>query len=170
MSEAPISSGLSDLKACFEEVGCTEVVTYIQSGNVVFRSERTKSAQLVSHLQSALSARFNYQAQLVLLTAKQLAEVVASAPARFGQKPDQYRYDVLFLQPSLSSGEAIKQISAKAGVDTAHAGKGVLYFSRLIARASQSHLSRITRLPVYQQLTIRNWNTTTKLLALMEQE
>jgi uncharacterized protein (DUF1697 family) len=53
-------------------------------------------------------------------------------------------------------------------VDRAFAGKGVLYFSRLISRASQSNLTRIISLPVYQSMTIRNWNTTTKLLNMME--
>jgi uncharacterized protein (DUF1697 family) len=62
----------------------------------------------------------------------------------------------------------MKDVSTKAGVDTAHAGKQALYFSRLIAKASQSHLTKIIGLPVYQNMTIRNWNTTTKLLALME--
>jgi uncharacterized protein (DUF1697 family) len=44
----------------------------------------------------------------------------------------------------------------------------VLYFSRLNSRASQSRLTRIIGLPVYQSMTIRNWNTTTKLLSMME--
>jgi uncharacterized protein (DUF1697 family) len=44
----------------------------------------------------------------------------------------------------------------------------VLYFSLLISKATQSHISRINTLPIYKQMTIRNWNTTTKLLALME--
>ena len=56
----------------------------------------------------------------------------------------------------------------KTGVDAAHAGKGVLYFSRLTSRASQSRLNKIISLPIYQSMTIRNWNTTTKLLELME--
>jgi hypothetical protein len=43
-----------------------------------------------------------------------------------------------------------------------------LYFSRLAAKASQSQLTRIISLPVYQNMTIRNWNTTSKLLALMD--
>jgi uncharacterized protein (DUF1697 family) len=44
----------------------------------------------------------------------------------------------------------------------------VIYFSRLIAKAPQSRLARIMQVPVYQNMTIRNWNTTTKLLDLME--
>ena len=61
----------------------------------------------------------------------------------------------------------VTMISTREGVDTAAAGSSVIYFSRLIARASQSHLPKLVSMPVYQQLTIRNWNTTTKLLALM---
>ena len=65
--------------------------------------------------------------------------------------------------------EAMKSITTKEGVDQASAGKGVLYFSRLISRATQSHLSRVVSLPVYQSMTIRNWNTTTKLLKMMDE-
>ena len=62
----------------------------------------------------------------------------------------------------------MKSIRTKIGVDQAFAGKGVLYFSRLIRKASQSYLTRVIQLPIYQSMTIRNWNTTTKLLALMD--
>jgi len=53
-------------------------------------------------------------------------------------------------------------------VDEVSAGKGVLYFQRLISKATQSQLSRLIALPIYKSITIRNWNTTTKLLQLMQ--
>ena len=62
----------------------------------------------------------------------------------------------------------MQSVTTKEGVDQAFAGKGVLYFSRLISRAAQSRLARIITMPVYQSMTIRNWNTTTKLLSMME--
>jgi uncharacterized protein (DUF1697 family) len=46
-------------------------------------------------------------------------------------------------------------------------GEGVLYFSRLTRKAAQSQLSRVITTPAYQQMTIRNWNTTSKLAKLM---
>ena len=61
----------------------------------------------------------------------------------------------------------VTTISTREGVDTAAAGASVIYFSRLIARASESHLAKLVSMPVYKQLTIRNWNTTSKLLMLM---
>ena len=90
------------------------------------------------------------------------------SPRGFGKEPDTYRYDVIFLKEALTSKEAMKSVKVKEGVDSAHAGKDALYFSRLIAKASSSHLTKIIGLPIYQNMTIRNWNTTTKLLAMME--
>jgi uncharacterized protein (DUF1697 family) len=52
-------------------------------------------------------------------------------------------------------------------VDRIWAGSNVVYFSRLTSRATQSRLSRVVSLPIYKDMTIRNWNTTTKLVELL---
>jgi uncharacterized protein (DUF1697 family) len=159
---------MADLKACFEDMGCMEVATLIQSGNVVFRSEEAGAARLMSQIEQALSARFAYASRVVVLTHAQLARIVERAPDGFGERPDSHKYDVIFLRKPLTAAEAMKSVSLKVGVDTAQAGNGVLYFSRLAGKLTQSHLSKIVTLPAYQSMTIRNWNTTTKLFALME--
>lgn len=43
----------------------------------------------------------------------------------------------------------------------------VLEWARLVSRAAQSRLSRIVSMPVYQSMTIRNWNTTRKLAGML---
>jgi len=157
-----------DLKTCFESLGLKDVSTYIQSGNVLFSAARSDQAKLTKQLEEALSKSFNYKSRVVLRSLKQMKEIVAHAPKGFGSDLDTYRYDVIFLKEPLTAVQAMKSVKAKEGVDQAFAGKGVLYFSRLISKASQSHLTRIIGLPVYQSMTIRNWNTTTKLLGLMD--
>lgn len=159
---------MEDLKACFEKMGFTDVVTYIQSGNVVFKSAEKDKAKITVKIETRLSERFSYKARLVVITHKQLKQAVEEAPKGFGKDPDEYRYDVIFLKEPITPKEAMKSVSTKEGVDNAYTGKDVLYFSRLISKATQSHLTKIISLPVYQSMTIRNWNTTTKLLALME--
>lgn len=159
---------MADLKACFESLGLSDVLTYIQSGNVLFKSAQKDRARLAKTIEAGLSERFRYEARLVIVTHKQLKLAVQGAPHGFGKAPDKFRYDVIFLKEPLTPKEAIKSVRTKEGVDSAYAGKDVLYFSRLISKAAQSHLRRIIALPVYQSMTIRNWNTTTKLLALME--
>jgi len=159
-----------ELKACFEEQGFRAVATFIQSGNVLFTSSEPGRAELVRQIERVLAATFNYQASVVLRARKQMQDIVTSAPDGFGAEPAKYRYDVIFLKAPLIAATAMKSVLVKPGVDQAHAGKGALYFSRLISKASQSLLSRLVSLPVYQSMTIRNWNTTTKLLRLMDDE
>lgn len=161
---------MTDLAACFEGLGLTEVRTYIQSGNVIFATEETDRRRLTARIGVALSETFGYEASLTLRSADELKEIIAGAPEGFGESPADYRYDVIFLIEPLTASEAMQSITIKPGVDQAFAGNSVLYFSRLISKASQSRLPRIIGTPVYQSMTIRNWNTTTKLLRLATAE
>ena len=158
---------MTALRASFETLGLLDVTSFIASGNVLFRSKATDSRTLTSRIEKALSKEFGYAATVVLRSHAQMKTVVRRAPDGFGESPHLYRYDVVFVKEPLVPRMVVTMISTREGVDTAAAGSSVIYFSRLIARASQSHLPKLVSIPVYQQVTIRNWNTTTKLLALM---
>lgn len=157
-----------DLKASFEEMGFVNVRTYIQSGNVLLEADEKDKAALTTKIESGLSRRFNFVAKVVVISQKELATIIRTAPEGFGKEEKKFRYDVIFLKEPLTPKTAMESVKVHEGVDAARAGKQALYFSRLISRASQSYLTKIIGMPVYQNMTIRNWNTTTKLLALME--
>jgi uncharacterized protein (DUF1697 family) len=159
---------MAALRACFEKDGFRDVATYIQSGNVLFTSAGSERQRLARRIEDLLAATFKYRASVVLRTRKQMQNSVGDAPDGFGAHPAKYRYDVIFLKDPLTAATALKSVLTRPGVDQAHAGVGVLYFSRLISKASLSQLSRLVSLPIYQSMTIRNWNTTTTLLRLME--
>lgn len=158
---------MAALRACFEKAGFGNVATYIASGNVLFTAAEP-AVKLTGRIEDLLSESFNYRAKVVLRHRRQMQDVIKRAPKGFGTLPARYHYDVIFLKEPLKPATAMKSVRTREGVDQAFAGKGVLYFSRLIARASQSQLSRLVSQPVYQNMTIRTWNTTTKLLQLMD--
>ena len=155
------------LKACFEAQGFREVSTYIQSGNVLFTAGRWNPDAQTARMETTLSRTFAYRSRVVVRSLEQMKAIVEDRPKGFGSRPAAYRYDVVFLKPPLGVEEAISSIPARAGVDRVLAGDGVLYCSRLISKAAQSGMSRVAGTPAYQNMTIRNWNTTTKLLELM---
>lgn len=160
---------MAALRSCLEEAGFLDVATYIASGNVLFTPAKpAPAAALTRTLETLLASTFRYEASLVLRDRKQMAQVVDKAPSGFGTKPDKYRYDVIFLKDTLAAADALKQLPLKDGVDEGWAGPGVLYTSRLVAKVTQSRLSKVASLPVYRSMTIRNWNTTTKLVKLLE--
>jgi uncharacterized protein (DUF1697 family) len=159
------------LKACFEDAGFDDVVTYIQSGNVVFTGPSSSQAALVDRIERPIRDAFaHYDASVVVLSRSQMRAVVDKAPKGFGKEPTKYRYDVCFLKPSVTATKVVAAVPTKEGVDRIWAGSGVVYFSRLTSRATASRLNRVASLPVYQQMTIRNWNTTTRLRELVDAE
>jgi uncharacterized protein (DUF1697 family) len=156
------------LKACFEDAGFEDVTTYIQSGNVVFDTPSSSQTELTRRIEGMLRKTFaHYDASVVLRSRSQMRSIVDRAPKGFGTEPSKYRYDVIFLKPPVTAKTAMKSLSMKEDVDRGWAANGVLYFSRLTSRATQSRLNRVVSLPIYQQMTIRNWNTTTKLAELV---
>lgn len=158
---------MADLKSCFEREGFARVSTYIQSGNVLFDGSG-KADELTERIERALSARFGYAASVVLRSRAQMRAVVERAPRGFGTEPG-HRYDVLFLKPPLTAGQVLRVAPIAEGVDRADAGTGVVYWRRLDRLASRSRLSRLASMPVYQRMTVRNWNTTTRLSTMLDE-
>lgn len=159
---------MTELRQCFEDLGLSEVATYIQSGNVVFSARARSAKSLEARIEDALSQRFGYAARIVLVSLAELAQTVTQAPKGFGTEPTRYRYDVLFVKAPLTPAAALAELSTKPGVDTAHAGLHALYFRRLISQDTQSRLSKLVQLGIYKNITVRNWNTTSKLLELAQ--
>ncbi|HET7738669.1 MAG TPA: DUF1697 domain-containing protein [Tepidiformaceae bacterium] len=157
---------MPDLVRCFEAGGFRAVATYIQSGNVIFASDEPDPAALEPQLEALLLARFGLRIGVVVRSAAQVRDIVKDAPPGFGTEPAECRYDVIYLK-DLDAETAIAVVPAHPEVDRVHAGPGVLYYSRLTGRATASRLSRLASMPLYQRVTIRNWNTTLKLHQLL---
>lgn len=160
---------MADLRAALESEGFGAVRTYIQSGNALFESDRP-SASLEAEVEGALERHLGMPLVVVVRSHAELRQVVEKAPTGFGKDPDRYRRDAIFLKQPLSSTQAMRVVRLREDVDQAWPGSGVIYFSRLTARATQSQMGKIVGTPEYKQMTIRSWNTTTKLLALLDAE
>lgn len=77
---------MTDLCGRFADMGCTQVATYIQSGNVVFSSRQKSKAKLTKTIEKALSESFGCDSRVVVVSAAELEQVVAQAPAGSGKK------------------------------------------------------------------------------------
>jgi uncharacterized protein (DUF1697 family) len=158
---------MPELRVCLESMGLKNVTTYIQSGNVLFESRLKNTAELSRRIEQALSEELLKAAQAVVVSQQELENVVTKAPSAFGADPSRYRYDVAFIKAPLRARELVLTIDLKEGVDEVFEGNGVLYFTRLTSKASQSRLPRLTATPAYKSMTLRNWTTVTKLYELI---
>jgi uncharacterized protein (DUF1697 family) len=160
---------MARLKECLEALGFLDVSTYIASGNVILRSDKQPN-EIKAQIEEALSANFVLDSKLIkvlALTHSQLQAVIDNKPKGFGEQSEKYHSDAIFLM-GIDSAQAMQVFKPREGVDKVWPSDGVIYSQRLSALRTKSRLSKIVGTPVYRSMTIRNWNTTTKLLQILE--
>jgi uncharacterized protein (DUF1697 family) len=157
---------MEQLKQVFDNMGFSDVKTYIQSGNIIFQTPESDKLKLTESIENQLKKSFFVEIKTLVLTADDLAETVENAPEDFGTEPEKFRYDVWFLLPPTPVNEVVSNLRLREGVDFLQAGKSVIYTSRLTSQMGKSYFSKIMQTQISKNFTIRNWNTTTKLLEL----
>ena len=160
---------MAALRDLLESHGHTKVSTYIASGNVILSSDQS-AAGIKRELEEALPKTFKLDSELIavlVLTLAQLRAIVRDRPKGFGDKPDTYHSDAVFLMGT-DAATAMKVFDPRPGVDEVWPGKGVIYSQRLSAQRTKSRLGKIVGTPAYKSMTIRSWQTTLALLERME--
>jgi uncharacterized protein (DUF1697 family) len=159
---------MADLRKCLEELGFFDVSTYIASGNVILKSDKAANT-IKAQIEAALPKSFKLDSKLIkvlVLTRKQLQAVIDNKPEDFGDEPKKYHSDAIFLM-GIDTTEAMAVFDPREGIDKVWAGDGVIYSQRLSSQRTKSRLGKIVGTPAYKSMTIRSWNTTTKLLELL---
>jgi len=159
---------MAELRVLYESLEFKDVETYIQSGNVVFRTQEKDLAKLAKRIQAAIARRFGAKPQVILRTAHEMRKVVARNPfaKRRGIEPSKLL--CLFLAEKLSA-EACAELRALSlpSEELIPSGSELfIYFSNGIGKSnlSWSKLEKTSTGPG----TGRNWNTVIKLLAMAE--
>ena len=161
---------MTELRNCLEKLGFSHVTTYIASGNVILSSSKSP-AEIKSLIETTLIKDFKLDSKLIkvlVLSHTQLQSIVDSKPKSFGDQPDMYHSDVIFLI-ELSVMKAMTVFNPREGVDTIWPGTGIIYSQRLSSLRTKSRLSKIIGTPAYQSMTIRNWNTVITLLHMIKE-
>jgi uncharacterized protein (DUF1697 family) len=149
------------LRSACESVGCTDVSTYIQSGNVVLASELGEDA-LRDQLAAAIRGQLGLAPALVLRSADEMAAVLERCPY-----PDDARDDVHVAFLQAAPDEALR--AALGDLDAAPEELAVV--GREIYLSLPNGMGR-ARLPVEMgrrlsaPTTLRNWRTVTRLVAM----
>lgn len=160
---------MAQLRAMLEELGHSDVSTYIASGNVLLRSDEPP-ATIKERIEAALPRAFKLDSDLVavlVLSHDQLRAVVEGKPDGFGEQADTYHSDAVFLM-GIDAATAMTAFDPRPGVDRVWPRENVIYSQRLSAERTKSRLGKIVASPLYKSMTIRSWQTTVALLGLLE--
>ena len=156
---------MKQLKSACAEGGFADVRTYINSGNVIFKSDQDAAA-VQSACESLIKAQFGLSIAVSVLTAGELAEALANAPDWWGKGPDSRHNAIFVIPPATAEGVCAEVGEIKPEYEQcAYFGK-LIFWSAPMATFSQTRWSAVSKRATYQKITIRNANTAFKLAEL----
>jgi uncharacterized protein (DUF1697 family) len=151
---------MDDLRALVESLGYSEVTTFIQSGNVLFSAKHAPEA---AFLETAIAGRFGSSVSVVLRSAAQVRRILSDNPFD-GQDPSALHVGFL---TEIPPGSVVKGLDGRAFRPEDFAVRRTEVYLCLpngMGRAKlPAYLDRALRIP----MTVRNWNTVTKLADLL---
>jgi uncharacterized protein (DUF1697 family) len=148
---------MKKLKVFFESLGCINVSTYINSGNVFFESAESKENMHVK-VETSLKKEFGFNIP-VLIKTKQEIKTIADAIPRTWQNDDEQKTDVAYLFKDVDSKEIVDILPIKKEfIDIRYVGGAIIWNVKRI-NINKSHLTKIISHKLYQSMTVRNVST-----------
>ncbi|MBZ5586769.1 MAG: DUF1697 domain-containing protein [Acidobacteriia bacterium] len=157
---------MAPLRGIYESLGLQSPQSYINSGNVVFKTDGRDWSRLSARIEHAIERSFGFRPDVILRTAAELRDAIAANP--FASRPgiDPSRLLVLFLSGD-PGPEARAQVRAiQADPEELHMrGREIfIYFPNGMGRSKLSWVALADLLKMSG--AGRNWNTVTKLLEI----
>ena len=156
------------LRALYESLKLRDPQTYIQSGNVIFRTEERNLAQLAKRIENGIEQKFGFRSQVILRTTSEMRDVIARNPfaKRRGIEPSKLLVTFLASHPSLEARDKLLTIETDPEELKIDGRELYIYFPNGLARPKLSWPVIEKRLRTSG--TGRNWNSVTKLLEIAE--
>lgn len=155
---------MAELKKVLEQAGCQDVKTYINSGNVIFRSSRDN---LQDFCQTLLKEQFGLSIACQILSAETLLVLAEQVPDWFNQSPDN-KYNAIFTIAPWTSKDVIQRMPAiRDELEQLVTAEQVIFWTCAKKDFSRTSYSKLAaKADVYAMTTVRNGNTFFKLVGL----
>jgi len=156
------------LRALYESLKFRDPQTYVQSGNVVFKTGERDLLLLTKRIQGGIERNFGFRPDVILRTSSELRDVIARNPfaKRRGIEPNRLLVTFLAADPGAEARENIRRLKTDPEELRIDGRELYIYFRGSMARPkfSWAAIDKILKTPG----TGRNWNSVTKLLEMAE--
>jgi uncharacterized protein (DUF1697 family) len=156
------------LRALYESLKLRDPQTYVQSGNVVFRTEERDLAQLAKRIENAIERSFGFRSDVILRTTSELRDIIARNPfaKRQGIEPSKLLVTFLASVPGQEARDKVLAIKTDPDELRIDGRELYTYFPNGMARPKLSWA--VIEKALKTSGTGRNWNSVTKLLEIAE--
>lgn len=159
-----INIKMADLARTFEDLGFTDVRTILASGNVRFTTTEPNAPALKRQIEAALTARFGYEAWVILLDLPSIQRVIEGYPFETDETVKQ-PWAMLLAEPGVMDDLLAGATDLDPELERVQAGDGVLYWEVTRGSTPTSRFSKHSSKARFKAVTTtRNLRTLHKLL------
>lgn len=154
------------LKQVFEQAGMESVKTYINSGNILFKSDNPSKEKLAAILEDVIHTHFGLSIKVLIYHAEEFHAIAKVLPDHW-LNDKEMKSDVLFLWEEVNEEKVLDQLFLKPETDRVIYVPGAVLWSVDRDKVTKSGMVKIVGTEIYRKVTIRNVNTVRKLVDLI---
>lgn len=156
------------LRSLCESLDLRDPQTYVQSGNVIFRTKERNLLRVSKRLQDSIEARCGFRPEVILRTTAELRDVIARNPfaTRRGVEPNKLIVNFLLSDPGAEARASVGGLKTDPEELCMDGRELYIYFPNGVGRSKLS-MTKLEK-ALKTSGTARNWNTVTRLLDLAE--
>ena len=160
---------MSDLKDMISKLGYENVITYINSGNIIFDANDNK--EIVRVKISHMLETFPFSINKVILTQEEYLDEISNLPEWWSE--ELFRRDILFYSDEVDYSvmkERIKMMPLND--EMVHFGKRAVFWGKCNEKnyLSTSYHKLLMKESFYKSITIRNARTFEKIIELLSKK
>jgi uncharacterized protein (DUF1697 family) len=156
---------MKEIVGILEEMGCEKVRTYIQSGNVVFKSKKRHTNTMGDEISSQVLKRYGFEPKVLLLDIAELQDAIKHNPFN---TEDGKALHFFFLNSHPKNPDLEKLMAFKLKSEEFKLIKKIFYLYAP-ERIGHSKLAAKVEQNMGVPVTARNWNTIRKLISIAEE-
>lgn len=155
------------LKDTFIRIGMESVITYINSGNVVFANSKYTKAEITILLQKAILEDFQLDIKVLVRSIKDFEDMMKILPESW-KNDEIMRSDILFLWNEIDRETLLGELKIKPQIDTVMYVSGAILWAVDKENTAKSGMQKLVGTSLYKKMTVRNVNTTRKIYEIMK--
>lgn len=159
---------MSELKVRFTEMGCVNVVTYLNSGNIVFSIDTGDESAIAAKINQMIQERFDLDISVFVIKQQKLKDVLGKAPAWWGTDNKEIYDNLIFVMPGSTAESIAEKIGEPAKeLEQVFICENVIFWSFDRAKYSKANWWKKTASAgIGELLTIRTANTLRKIVEM----
>jgi uncharacterized protein (DUF1697 family) len=157
---------MPELLSVCQDRGLERVETYINTGNILFSSQKSPTEVAVTITQGIAGA-FGLDIPVLVLEATTFLKVAQAIPDDWSNDKVQ-KADVWFLWAEYDKAETLELLPLQEGIDQASYVPGAILWSVSRANQGKSRMNKVVGTKLYKSITIRNVNTVRKIATLLQ--